>query len=89
MPSLCLETVCYTVIMAYNFCSGYSLLTYLEYPLVLLEMYVFLLLVLYYENRLHETTYMLLSVYFVTTLLVMRVAPVRLLAPLLVIETTL
>lgn len=85
MPSLCLETVSYTIIMAYNYCNGYSLLTYLEYPLVLLEMYVFLLLVLYYENQLYELTYMLISVYFVTTALVMRVAPAGFLAPLVVI----
>lgn len=70
--------------MAYNYCSGYSLISYMEYPVLLVQNYVLIVLVLYYKRRLNQTGFLIAGAYFVITLLVMRFIPAAILAPFVV-----
>lgn len=42
----------FTVVTLYNFTNKYSLMTYMEYPIILVQMYIFLYYVLKYKHLL-------------------------------------
>ncbi|KAL1130799.1 hypothetical protein AAG570_012040 [Ranatra chinensis] len=74
--SLALELVSYTTTACYNYVNDYSILSYLEYPIIIAQEYVLIYLVLFYEGLIGGTTMALFSVYFtVTAGLVMGVIP--------------
>lgn len=81
---LYLETLSYTVMMAYNYCSRYAMLSYLEYPVLLLQNYALIYLVCTYKRMLQKETYLVAVSYFSLTLLVMQFAHPALLAPFVV-----
>lgn len=69
---LMLELTSYTIMMSYNFISGYSFLSYLEYPILLIQEYVLVYVVFKYKNLLDRAftigagfyTLCLIAVYF-------------------------
>ncbi|XP_033223891.1 solute carrier family 66 member 3 isoform X2 [Belonocnema kinseyi] len=63
---LCLELISYTLMTSYNFTNGYSLLSYLEYPIILVQEYILILLVLKYLNRVNSQTILISALYFIT-----------------------
>ncbi|XP_013147949.1 PREDICTED: uncharacterized protein LOC106110610 [Papilio polytes] len=50
--ALALEIGGFTVVTLYNFTNKYSLMTYMEYPIILVQMYIFLYYVLKYKHLL-------------------------------------
>lgn len=85
--SLYLELFSYTSMMLYNYCYGYSLLSYMEYPVLLIQEYILILLVLKYKRQLNQTTYMAAGGYFAVVLLFgYQILPKFLLALLVVSE---
>ncbi|CAH0382821.1 unnamed protein product [Bemisia tabaci] len=64
LTSLGLELSSYTTTMLYNYVNGYALLSYLEYPIILLQEIVLIALVLNYSNKLNRSTFFLSLVYF-------------------------
>lgn len=54
--ALLLELGSYTTTMSYNFVRGYSYLSYLEYPILLVQEYVLIYCVLKYSNLLNTRT---------------------------------
>ncbi|KAL3275285.1 hypothetical protein HHI36_020053 [Cryptolaemus montrouzieri] len=50
---LLMELSSYTITMSYNFQSGYALLSYLEYPIILIEELILILCVMYYKKFLN------------------------------------
>lgn len=71
--------------MTYNYCSGYSLISYMEYPVLLVQNYVLIVLVLHYKRQLKQHVFLTAGAYFVITMLVMRLIPAALLAPFVVL----
>lgn len=65
--ALYLELLSYTVMMSYNYCNGYSFLSYMEYPILLIQEYVLILLVLKYKRKLGKDAYIAAAGYFVVT----------------------
>ena len=53
----------------YNYCYGYAFLSYLEYPVLLLQEYVLIYLVLKYKRLLANNVYAITGAYFATILL--------------------
>lgn len=51
-----LELGSYSTTMSYNFVKGYSYLSYLEYPILLLQEYVLIYFVLKYNNLVNSRT---------------------------------
>lgn len=82
--SLCLDTFSYTVWMAYNYGNGYSVMSYMECPILLVQMYVYMLLVMYFRCQLTPLAYAGFVAYFICTVLVMVTSPVAYLAPMVV-----
>lgn len=58
MLALLLELCSYTTTMSYNFVRGYSYLSYLEYPVLLVQEYVLIYSVLKYSNLLNSRSVM-------------------------------
>ncbi|XP_033223892.1 solute carrier family 66 member 3 isoform X3 [Belonocnema kinseyi] len=58
--------ISYTLMTSYNFTNGYSLLSYLEYPIILVQEYILILLVLKYLNRVNSQTILISALYFIT-----------------------
>lgn len=69
ITSLYLELFSYTVMMLYNYCYGYSLLSYMEYPVLLVQEYILIFLVLKYKRLLVQNTYAAVAGYFAVVLL--------------------
>ncbi|CAB3388822.1 Hypothetical predicted protein, partial [Cloeon dipterum] len=46
----------YTVMTCYNYCNGYSLMSYMEYPIILVQELVLIFLVLKYKNLVNTTS---------------------------------
>lgn len=67
--ALYLELGSYTVMMMYNYCYGYAFLSYLEYPVLLLQEYVLIYLVLKYKRLLANNAYAITGAYFAAVLL--------------------
>lgn len=73
--------------MLYNYCYGYSLLSYMEYPVLLIQEYILILLVLKYQRQLNQMTYTIAGGYiFVVLLFGYQILPKFLLALLVVSE---
>ncbi|XP_071649641.1 solute carrier family 66 member 3 [Temnothorax longispinosus] len=61
---LFLELTSYTVMTSYNYTNGYSLLSYLEYPIILAQEYILIFFVLKYLNRINMWSFLGAIVYF-------------------------
>lgn len=86
--SLYLELFSYTSMMLYNYCYGYSLLSYMEYPVLLIQEYILILLVLKYQRQLNQRTCAYCAGYIVVVLLfAYQILPKFLLALLVVSES--
>lgn len=64
---LLLELTSYTVMTSYNYTNGYSVLSYLEYPIILLQEYILIFLVLKYLNKINTFSMLFTGFYFVTS----------------------
>ncbi|XP_033330074.1 solute carrier family 66 member 3 isoform X1 [Megalopta genalis] len=64
---LLLELTSYTVMTSYNYTNGYSVLSYLEYPIILLQEYILIFLVLKHLNKLNTFSIMFTGFYFITS----------------------
>lgn len=86
IKSLMLELTSYTTMTCYNYAHGYSLLTYLEYPIILAQEIVLIYLVLLYRRLLNQQSFMWTIVYFaVTAMFLSKILPsflLNILAPL-------
>nr|XP_049463300.1 solute carrier family 66 member 3 [Anopheles coluzzii] len=60
---LLMELCSYTVTMLYNYTNGYAFLSYLEYPILLVQEYVLIYYVLQYESLLGKRAYQWAAVY--------------------------
>lgn len=58
-----MELCSYTVTMLYNFTNGYAFLSYMEYPILLVQEYVLVYVVLKYKNMLEKPAYIWSGVY--------------------------
>lgn len=67
---LCLELYSYSVMMAYNYRSGYDFLSYMEYPVLLIQEYVLVYYVFKYQNLLGRKTLIVTLLYIVVAYLV-------------------
>ncbi|XP_031620142.1 solute carrier family 66 member 3 [Contarinia nasturtii] len=67
--SLMLELFGYTVMMLYNYTYSYSLLSYLEYPILLVQEYILVALVLKYKNMLNQKSFTAIGIYWAVVLL--------------------
>lgn len=63
---LLMELSSYTIMMSYNYRNGYAILTYLEYPIILVQELILILCVLYYNKQLGLASIFGASVYFST-----------------------
>ncbi|XP_076272632.1 solute carrier family 66 member 3 isoform X1 [Rhynchophorus ferrugineus] len=61
---LLMELSNYTVMISYNFRNGYALLSYLEYPIILIQEFILIFLVLKYKDFLNIYTLVASMVYF-------------------------
>uniref|UniRef100_U5EXY8 Solute carrier family 66 member 3 n=1 Tax=Corethrella appendiculata TaxID=1370023 RepID=U5EXY8_9DIPT len=64
LNGLLLEVSSYTVTMLYNYTNRYAFLSYMEYPILLLQEYVLILLVLKYKDLLNPTAYKWIGIYW-------------------------
>ncbi|KAG4071047.1 hypothetical protein HA402_001484 [Bradysia odoriphaga] len=62
--SLYLELFSYSIMMSYNYCNRYSMLSYLEYPILLFQEYILIYLVLKYRRQLNANSYKIAGAYF-------------------------
>uniref|UniRef100_A0A182PB69 F-box/WD repeat-containing protein 7 n=1 Tax=Anopheles epiroticus TaxID=199890 RepID=A0A182PB69_9DIPT len=62
---LLMELCSYTVTMLYNYTNGYAFLSYLEYPILLVQEYVLIYYVLHYESLLGKRAYQWAALYLV------------------------
>ncbi|XP_058066651.1 solute carrier family 66 member 3 [Anopheles bellator] len=60
---LLMELCSYTVTMLYNYTNGYAFLSYLEYPILLVQEYVLVYFVLKYQSLLGQRAYMWSGIY--------------------------
>lgn len=66
----------YTVMTSYNFTNGYSVLSYLEYPIILFQEYILIFLVLKYLNKINIFSILVSILYIVTSIsLAMQLIP--------------
>ncbi|XP_059472669.1 solute carrier family 66 member 3 [Neocloeon triangulifer] len=56
LPGLFLELTSYTVMTCYNYCNNYSLMSYMEYPIILFQELILIFLVLKYKNLVNTTS---------------------------------
>lgn len=83
--ALLLELGSYTTTMSYNFVRGYSYLSYLEYPVLLIQEYVLIYCVLKYSNLLNTKTLMYAGLYVALTgLFLTKIIPPSVLTMMLV-----
>ncbi|XP_011696784.1 PREDICTED: PQ-loop repeat-containing protein 3 [Wasmannia auropunctata] len=86
MLGLFLELTSYTVMTSYNYTNGYSLLSYLEYPIILVQEYVLIFLVLKYLSKINTWSLLGAIIYFaLSSCLLLEIAPkilLTLLAPM-------
>ncbi|GAB0089639.1 Solute carrier family 66 member 3 [Sergentomyia squamirostris] len=85
---LILEVSSYTVTFSYNFCKGYAYMSYLEYPILLLQEYVLIFLVLKYQNLLNTKSFIYTGIYtFLTVFFLSNILPMWVLTFLLPFTT--
>jgi uncharacterized protein with PQ loop repeat len=53
LAGLLLELSSYTIMFSYNFRNGYALLSYMEYPIILIQEIVLIIFVMHYKNCLN------------------------------------
>ncbi|XP_014366410.2 solute carrier family 66 member 3 [Papilio machaon] len=69
IQAMALEIAGFTVVTLYNFTNKYSLMTYMEYPIILMQMYILLYYVLKYKYLLGSCAVPISAlVYFLTVL---------------------
>ncbi|XP_031828008.1 solute carrier family 66 member 3 [Nomia melanderi] len=64
LTSLLLELTSYTVTTNYNYTNDYSVLSYLEYPIILIQEYILIFLVLKYSNKINKFSILVTVLYF-------------------------
>lgn len=83
--SLYLELFSYSIMMSYNYCNRYSILSYMEYPILLFQEYILIFLVLKYRRQLNGFSYKIAAAYFVAlSLFLSNIIPTFILAMLVV-----
>ncbi|XP_018342815.1 PREDICTED: PQ-loop repeat-containing protein 3 [Trachymyrmex septentrionalis] len=86
MIGLLLELTSYTIMTSYNYTNGYSLLSYLEYPIILVQEYILIFLVLKYLSRINMWSFLCAMIYFaLSSCLLLGIVPkviLTLLAPM-------
>ncbi|KAH0946445.1 hypothetical protein HN011_005114 [Eciton burchellii] len=76
MLGLFLELTSYTVMTSYNYMNGYSVLSYLEYPIILVQEYILIFFVMKYLNKLNMCFLLYTIVYFtLSSCLLLEVVP--------------
>nr|XP_022906985.1 PQ-loop repeat-containing protein 3-like [Onthophagus taurus] len=61
---LLMELTSYTIMLSYNFRNGYALLTYMEYPIILIQNLSLILLVMYFKGYLNIYAVIGAGIYF-------------------------
>lgn len=70
---------------SYNITNGYSLLSYLDYPIILVQQYILIFLVLKYLEKINFITILISALYFATfTFFVLEILPKSLLTSFVV-----
>lgn len=64
IASLLLELTNYTVMTNYHYANGYSILTYLECPVLLVQEYILIFLVLKYLKKINTSSVLVAALYF-------------------------
>lgn len=83
--SLYLELFSYSIMMSYNYCNRYSILSYMEYPILLFQEYILIYLVLKYKRQLNSNAYKFAGAYFFAlSLFLTNIIPTFILAMLVV-----
>ncbi|XP_076622960.1 solute carrier family 66 member 3 isoform X1 [Colletes latitarsis] len=78
--ALLLELTSYTVITSYNYTNGYSILSYLEYPIILFQEYILIFLVLKYLNKINLFSILVTVFYFaISACFALQIIPKRVL----------
>lgn len=73
---LLLELTSYTVMTSYNYTNRYSLLSYLEYPIILVQEYILIYLVLKYLNKINVWSFVCAIMYFtLSSCLLLEIVP--------------
>lgn len=54
--------------MCYNYVNEYALLSYMEYPIIILQEYILIYMVLKYKDLFNTRTYLWTCLYFAATL---------------------
>ncbi|XP_053955814.1 solute carrier family 66 member 3 [Anastrepha ludens] len=67
---LCLELFSYTVMISYNYTSGYEFLSYMEYPILLLQEYALIYYTFLYKNLLGKRTQLVTVLYTIVASLI-------------------
>ncbi|KAF7414231.1 hypothetical protein HZH68_002720 [Vespula germanica] len=65
---LLLEITSYTITTSYNYVNGYSLLSYLEYPVILIQEYILIFLVLIYSKQTNIWSLLITIVYVIISI---------------------
>lgn len=86
--SLYLELFSYSTMMLYNYTYQYSLLSYMEYPVLIVQEYILVALVLQYKRMLNQNTIVYICGYFALMLLFAYQILPRFLIAMLVVSTT-
>ncbi|KAH8286956.1 hypothetical protein KR018_012290 [Drosophila ironensis] len=74
---LCLELFSYTVMLSYNYTSGYDFLSYMEYPVLLLQEYALIFYAFKYQDLLGTKTQVVAVLYaIVVTLVYLKLFPI-------------
>ncbi|ALC44014.1 CG1265 [Drosophila busckii] len=77
---LCLELFSYTVMISYNYTSGYDFLSYMEYPVLLLQEYVLIYYVFKYQGLLGKRAQIFAIFYVaIATLIYLKIFPIMIL----------
>uniref|UniRef100_A0A1A9ZS39 Solute carrier family 66 member 3 n=1 Tax=Glossina pallidipes TaxID=7398 RepID=A0A1A9ZS39_GLOPL len=80
VPGLCLELFSYTVMMSYNYSNDYTFLSYMEYPILLLQEYVLIYFVFKYQDILGRKTQIIAGLYvIICTLIYLKIFPIMIL----------
>lgn len=82
---LCLELFSYTVMMSYNYTNSYDFLSYMEYPILLLQEYALIYFAFKYQNLLGLRTQVVAVLYvIIATLIYLKLFPLVILQFLVV-----
>ncbi|XP_030375186.1 solute carrier family 66 member 3 [Scaptodrosophila lebanonensis] len=74
---LCLELFSYTVMISYNYSSGYDFLSYMEYPVLLLQEYALIYYAFKYQDLLGIRTQIVAVLYMIiATLIYLKLFPI-------------